>query len=119
MNGVSRYRSILSTALQWLIRWQRKCLEQYRAPTNRIENSDIEMAFHDNPGMERAVERTAQLRSVANPSLCAFFYFVVFNRNPDLAERMISTLENPAGVGINDPFFRLRIYFTASAINDV
>jgi hypothetical protein len=36
---------------------------------------------------------------------------VLTNRNPDLAERMIHTLENPSGVGINDAFFRLRAYF--------
>lgn len=111
--GATHHRVVLSTALQWLTRWQRKCLEEYRAPVNRIENSDVEQAFRDNPGMARAAEAANKLRGLANPGLIAFFYFVLTNRNPDLAERMMHTLENPAGVGINDPFFRLRGYFTS------
>lgn len=111
--GASRQRSTISVALQWLTRWQRKCLETYRAPQNRIENSDIEQAYRDNPGIVRAAEAAHKLRGLANPGLIAFFYFVLTNRNPDLAERMLHTLENPAGVGINDPFFRLRSYFAS------
>lgn len=111
--GASRQRSTISVALQWLTRWQRKCLETYRAPQNRIENSDIEQAYRDNPGIVRAAEAATRLRGLANPGIIAFFYFVLTNRNPDLAERMLHTLENPAGVGINDPFFRLRSYFTS------
>ena len=111
--GASRQRSTISVALQWLTRWQRKCLETYRAPQNRVENSDIEQAYRDNPGIVRAAEATTRLRGLANPGIIAFFYFVLTNRNPDLAERMLHTLENPAGVGINDPFFRLRSYFTS------
>lgn len=113
LNGASRYRPTISAALTWLIRYQRKCLEDYRAPANRIENSDIEESFSVNPGMVRAVERCMALRGLANSSLLAFFYYIVFNRNPDLAEALVSTLENPAGISINDPFFRLRTYFTA------
>lgn len=109
--GATNNRSTISVALQWLIRWQRKTLEAYKAPVNRIENSDIEQAYRDNPGIARAAERGSRLRAVANPGLLAFFYFVLTNRNPDLAERMMHTLENPSGSGINDPFFRLRAYF--------
>ena len=109
--GVTGQRSTISVGLQWLIRWQRKTLETYKSPANRIENSDIEQAFKDNPGIARAAERSNKLRGIGNPGLIAFFYFVLTNRNPDLAERMIHTLENPSGVGINDPFFRLRAYF--------
>ena len=111
--GATNSRSTISVALQWLTRWQRKVLETYRAPINRIENSDIEQAYRDNPGIARAAEAASRLRGLANPGLIAFFYFVLTNRNPDLAERMMHTLENPAGVGINDPFFRLRAYFTS------
>lgn len=111
--GATRQRSTISVALQWLTRWQRKCLETYRAPQNKIENSDIEQAYKDNPGIVRAAEAAHKLRGLANPGMIAFFYFVLTNRNPDLAERMLHTLENPAGVGINDPFFRLRAYFTS------
>lgn len=112
LNGVSRYRNIISSALAWLLRWQ-KGVENYRDPTNKIENSDIEAAWAAHPGMARAVERACQLRRLANPSLVGFFYYVVSNRNTDLAERMMNTLEHPEGVSVEDPFFRLRAYFTA------
>lgn len=111
--GATNHRSTISVALQWLTRWQRKCLENYRAPINRIENSDVEQAYRNNPGINRAAEAASRLRGLANPGLIAFFYFILTNRNPDLAERMLHTLEKPAGVDINDPFFRLRVYFTS------
>ena len=112
LNGATRYRAYMSAALQWLLRWQRGVLENYQAPINRVENSDIEMAFENNPGIIRAIERVHSLRGLANPSLVGFFYYVLANRSPELAERMVFTLENPAGVPINDPFFRLRMYFS-------
>lgn len=112
LNGATRYRNYTSAALQWLIRWQRGSLENYQAPINRIENSDIEVAFENNPAMQRAIERVANLRGLANPSLVGFFYYILTNRSPELAERMVFTLENPAGVPMNDPFFRLRMYFS-------
>ena len=112
LNGVTNYRSTISVALQWLIRYQRKILLEYRAPANKIENSDIEQAFRDNPGVVRAAERANKLRGLSSVGLIAFFYFVLSNRNPELAEQMIHTLENPAGVSVNDPFFRLRSYLT-------
>lgn len=111
MVGVTGPRSTISVALQWLIRWQRKTLESYRDPVNRIENSDIEQAYTDNPGIARAAERAKKLRGITNTGLLAFFYYVLSNRNPDLAERMMFTLENPTGVPVNDPFFRLRGFF--------
>ncbi len=113
LNGATRYRQYMSAALQWLLRWQRGTLENFYAPINRIENSDIEMAYENNPGIARAIERVANLRGLANPSLIGFFYYVLANRSPELAERMVHTLENPAGVSITDPFFRLRMYFTS------
>ena len=118
MHGVTHHRVVVSTALQWLMRWQRKTLENYRAPANRIENSDIEQAFHDNPGMMRAAERASKLRGLTSGGILAFFYFILSNRNPDLAERMLFTLENPAGVSVNDPFFRLRSYLTNHSHKD-
>jgi hypothetical protein len=116
LNGATRHRQYTSAALQWLTRWQRGVLEQYMAPVNRVENSDVELMYKENPGMERAIERVANLRGLANPSLVGFFYYVLANRNPELAERMVSTLENPAGVSITDPFFRLRMYFTSDRV---
>src|ERR1700743_1377687 len=109
--GVTGHRSTISVALQWLLRWPRQILENYREPKNRIENSDVEQAYRDNPGIARAAETASRLRGIGNPGMLAFFYFVLSNRNPDLAERMVHTLENPSATGVNDPFFRLRAYF--------
>lgn len=111
--GATRYRNITAASLQWLLRWQRGILEDYRAPQNRIENSDVELAYANNPQIVRAVERAAKLRGLANPAIMAFFYYVLTNRSETLAERMMGTLEDPGNVGVNDPFFRLRVYFTA------
>lgn len=113
LNGVSRYRASTSAALQWLIRWQRGCIENYRDAKNRVENSDVELAYSENASMERAIERVQCVKGLVNPALLGFFYFVLANRSPELAERMINTLSNPAGVQINDPFFRLRMYFNS------
>jgi len=113
LNGATRYRNIAASALSWLIRWQRGCLEDYRAPQNRIENSDIEEAFGHHAGIIRAVERAVAVRSIGNPSIIGFFYYVLSNKSPELAERMMATLADPSSVSVNDPFFRLRAYFTA------
>lgn len=110
LKGVTGARSSVSVALQWLIRWQRKVLESYKAPANRIENSDIEEAYDNNPGIIRAVERANKLRAVGNPGLLAFFYYVLTNRNPELAERLMYTLEDPSRTPMNDGFYRLRYY---------
>lgn len=118
LNGVTNYRSTISVALQWLTRWQRKVILDYRAPVNRVENSDIEQAFKNNLGIVRAAERASKLRGLSSTGLIAFFYFVLSNRNPELAERMVTTLENPAGVSVNDPFFRLRAYLTQNQYKD-
>jgi hypothetical protein len=112
LNGASRYRNIAASALSWLIRWQRECLEDYRAPQNRVENSDIEAAFASHPGIIRAVERAVAVRSIGNPSIIGFFYYLLSNKNHDLAERMMATLTDPSSVSVNDPYFRLRNYFT-------
>lgn len=113
--GVELNKKSAATALQWLVRWQRKCIAEYRAPTNRVENSDIEQAFAAHPGIVSAVDRVRHLKGIASRGVLAFFYYILTNRNPDLAERMVNTLENPAGVGVNDPFFRLRGYFIADS----
>lgn len=113
LSGATRHRAITSAALQWLLRYQRGILETYSKPINKIENSDIESMFENNPGIERAVARVMGLRGLANPSLVGFFYYILTNRSPELAERMVFTLENPAGVSITDPFFRLRMYFSS------
>lgn len=112
LNGVSRYRPTIAMALTWLLRYQRGILMDYQNPANKIEVSDIEEAFKNHPGMVHAAERAHKLRSVINPSICAFLYYVFNNHNPEIAERFVSILEEP-NTGINDPFFRLRVYLTA------
>ena len=112
LNGHIRYRNIIAGSLSWLIRYKKDCLEAYKAPQHRVENSDIEKALAENPGIILAAERAHSIRSIANTAVMAFLFYIVVNRKPELAERMISTLADPAGVGINDPFFRLRAYFT-------
>ena len=111
--GATRYRNIAAEALKWLLRWQKGILLDYRAPQNRIENSDVEAAYENNPQIVRAIERAARLRGLGNPSIIGFVYYVLSNRDETLAERMMVTLEDPSGVGVNDPFFRLRSYFTS------
>lgn len=111
LGNVSRHRASIGGALAWLLRWQRGVIESYKMPANRIENSDVAAALSDNPGIVRAVEAAAKIRSVANPAIMGFLYYIVANRREDLAERMMATLTDPAGVGVNDPFFRLRHYF--------
>lgn len=112
LNGAERYRNITASALQWLIRYQRGSISTFRDPKNRVENSDIEESFAAHPGIAQAVERCMPLRSMVNPSIIAFLYYVLTNKNEYLAERMVETLENPAGVPVSDPFFRLRSYLT-------
>ena len=88
-------------------------LQTYNQPQNKVENSDIEAAFKEHPGIVRAVERCMPLRGLANPGIVAFTYYVALDRNGLLAEKLVDTLIDPAGVSINDPLFRLRSYFTS------
>lgn len=110
--GLTRYRGPVSEALKWLVRWQRKYLPDIRNPKHRIENADVETAFENNPQMAQAAEVATKLRGLVNPAVMAFMYYIIVNRNPELAERMIATLEDPVQVAASDPFFRLRQYFT-------
>lgn len=109
--GVKTGRQHIATAIKWMLRWQRGTVADYRQPGNRIENSDVEAAWGNHKGLARAVERVSRLRTLCNPGLLAVMFYVISNRDPYLAERMVTTLENPAGASINDPFFRLRAYF--------
>jgi hypothetical protein len=108
----SKYRTQLATAYSWLLRWQRGVLPGYRDPGNKIENDEIEQALAAHPGLSNAVERTMKLRTLVTPAILAFMYYVLTNRDQELAERMVNTLEDPAGVAVNDPFFRLRVFLT-------
>lgn len=113
LNGGARYRTIISSALTWLIRWQGGHLDKFKDPTNKVENSDIEAAYTENPDIVAAVERAVRLRGIGNPALIAFLFYIFTNRNQELAERLIETLRNPVGVPLSDPFFVLRSYFLA------
>lgn len=110
--GTLKYCNMIAAALSWLVRYQRGVLPTYTQPQNKVENSDIEKAFEKNPGIVRAVERCMSLRGLANPGIVAFAYYVALDRNGLLADKMVDTLIDPAGVSINNPFFRLRSYFT-------
>ena len=112
LSGAQRYRGHMAMALKWLILWQRGKITEWQNPHNRIENADIERAYADNPAIAEAVKRVMPLQVVARASTLAFLYYVFVNRNEELAERMVKTLENPSGVSMDDPFFRLRAYLT-------
>lgn len=114
LNGADRYRNIAASALQWLIRYQRGVIDTFRDPKNRVENSDIEESFKAHPGIAQAVERCMALRNMVNPAIIAFLYYVLTNKDEGLAERLVETLENPAGVPVSDPFFKFRSYLTMS-----
>lgn len=111
--GAQRYRNNIASALSWMLRWQRGTLEAYRDPRNKIENSDIEKAFVKHPTIERAVERVMPLRNTVNVGIISFVYYVLANKDEKTSERLLSTLENPVAAPIDDPFYRLRAYFTA------
>jgi len=108
--GTVKNRNHVAMALSWLLRWQRGALDTYTLPQNKIENSDIEAAFAGHPAIVRAVDRMTGLRTLINVATGSFLYYVFTNRNAAIAERFVETLENPAGVGINDPFYRFRVY---------
>lgn len=117
--GAERYRNQVSTALAWLLRWQTgQKIMAWRNPANRIENSDIEQAFADNPGMINAVEAATRLRSLCNPAILGMLYYIMSNRNPDIADRMMETLSNPAHVRVTDPFFALRAWLLSQKRRD-
>ena len=117
--GIKVSRQVAASALTWLLRWNRGCLTDYRRPENRIENSDIEAEWPRHPGLIRAIEHTQKLRRLCNISVLAMMYYIISTRDPYLAERMVTTLANPSGTGIDDPFFRLRVYFTTDRITTI
>jgi len=104
-----RHRNHIGQALSWLLRWQTG-ITQYKEATHRVENTDITAMLKDHPNMVRAVERSMKLRSLITPSLVAFVYYMLSNRNEVLAERLMATLDDPSEAGITDPFFKLRMY---------
>jgi hypothetical protein len=111
LNGVRNYRNQIAGALGWLIRWQNGVLETYKVAENKVENSDIETAFEHHPGIQRAAEAAMKLRTVANPSVLAFAYYVMSSRNQEIADQLLDVLRDPTATNLSHPFFRLRNYF--------
>lgn len=109
LNGLSQHRAVVSSALQWLLRYQKGAFDTgISRPENRVEVADIEEAYSAHPTMVTAVERAKGLRYLANPALIAFVYFIAYNRDPVLADQMMDTLDNPSGTRATHPFFVLR-----------
>jgi hypothetical protein len=113
LNGVRNYRNQIASALGWLLRWQKGVLETYKVAENRVENCDIEAAFEQHPGMQRAAEAAMKVRVVANPAVIAFAYYVMSNRNQGIADQFLDVLRDPTSTALSHPFFRLRNYFLA------
>lgn len=116
LSGQRLYRNQIAGALGWLLRYQRDVINEYKMPENRVENSDIEAAFASHPGMARAIEATMRLRSVCNPAILGFAYYVMSNWEPEIADQMIKILGDPTATSINHPFFRLRHHFMTDTL---
>jgi hypothetical protein len=113
LNGVARYRTVTAETLRWLIRWQRGVIPSYRDPANRLENSDIEKAFGDHPQLIRAVEKVMPLRSLRNTPILALMFYILSNRDEEIANTLIGVLDDPSGVSLHHPFFKLRAYLVS------
>lgn len=114
LHGCELHRRSIATALTWLIRWQNGGLVNWRSPKNRVENSDVEASYAAHPEMAEAVDRVSCLRGLIGPGAMGFLYYVFVSRNQKLADQFIDTLESPAGVPVNHPFFRFRVYLLMS-----
>lgn len=113
MCGTMRNRNIIATALMWLIRWERGTLPigNFKAPEARIENTDIDAALRNHPNIVQAVEKTACIRRCGNHGVLACFYYVLCcHDREDLAENMVSILEDPSGTPLTNGFYLLRSY---------
>ncbi len=116
IHGTLRYRTTISSALTWVLRYDLGMIPEYRAHQNRIEVPDIEEAFKSNPDIGRAVERCGKLRGLVNTGMMTAFYYILSDKNRELAERLVDTLEDPSGVAMHDAFFKLRRFFLGGRI---
>ena len=115
LRGMTKYRQVAAGGLMWLVRYERGIIEDWKAPQNRIENSDVERAFERHSAMAHAAERAAQLRYVHVPTMLAFVYYVIAQQNESVANRMMDTLNDSTDATQDDPFFLLRAYMIARA----
>lgn len=112
LNGVERHRNQVAGAIAWLLRYQSGNIETWKAPSNRIENADIEEAFiAHNHGIQKAVERAMTIRRIANAPVMAFVFYVAAHHNEELAEQMIARLADPGRLPQSHPFYQLGVYF--------
>ena len=113
LEGQLQYRNYVGQALAWLIRYERGTIEKYRAPVNRIENSDVKEAYRNNPNIVHAVQQGVKVRKLCNASLASFFYYVLANQNTALAEKFIEILRDPSKTKVAHPFYLLRHYLVS------
>jgi hypothetical protein len=108
VKGLRRLKKETSAALSWLIRFQRDGISSWRDPVYRVENADIEIAFHAHPKMVRSVDACKHLHQLVATGLLAFIYYVTASHDQDLADRMLKILDDPTGIPLGDPFYVLR-----------
>jgi len=113
LEGQLQYRNQIGQALAWLIRYERGTLEKFRAPVNRVENSDVKEAFRNNPNIVHAVQQGAKIKKLVNTGLAGFFYYVLANQNTALADDLIAILRDPSKTKVAHPFYLLRHYLVA------
>lgn len=105
--GMDKYRQHVAATCQWLVRWQRNDFREYLRP-QKVANHEVKETLRANPDLVRSVECCISARSIANPGLLAAVHYRVACRDSDLADRLISTLIEPAGTPVDDPFFVFR-----------
>lgn len=109
INGLSHHRVATSTALGYLIHYQRGTLLNSRATENKVENAMVEEAFKAHPEMVRAVTFVQEkLRRVFSPAIVGFIYYLLSSHDEELAKRMVDSLEDPSKLALTDPFYKLR-----------
>jgi hypothetical protein len=112
-HDVSKRGKDISAALIWLSHLEADTIATYRRSGNRIENDVVETAYAKHPEIVDAVTRVSKLGKLANVAILAFVYYVLCQRNAALAARFINSLENPAALPINDPFYMLRASYVS------
>lgn len=116
LEGVTRHRAAVATALAWLVRYDRGVMTEYRLPKNRVENADVKEAFRANPNIIAAAEATSRLRRLLNPGLMTFFHYIISNQNTALAEELVDILVDPGRTAVTHPYFQFRAHLTSEHV---